>query len=53
MSMKDEDVSKSTEPKDEQEAERLKVKTNVKAGGDPDVPGFAGAVDPPLPGSGG
>jgi hypothetical protein len=49
--MKDEDVSNATEPKDEQEAESLKVKTNVKAGGDPEVPGFA--VDPELPGSGG
>lgn len=48
--MNEENLNKEREDQP-QEAESLKVKTNIKAGGDPEVPGFA--VDPELPSGGG
>lgn len=43
--MTEEETRKEDQPK---EAESLKVKTNIKAGGDPEVPGATG--DPEVPG---
>jgi len=47
--MKEEDVNKAEEQQDKlQEVESLKVKTNIKAGGDPEPPDEA--TDPETPG---
>jgi len=48
--MKEEDVDQANEQQDKpQEVESLKVKTNIKAGGDPELPGGGRAEDPDPP----
>jgi hypothetical protein len=51
--MPEEDVNQANEQPDRDEpVESLNVKTNVKAGGDPDVPGIAPQEDPIIVGGG-